>query len=86
MKVKKLDRRMKGFGSFKYKITFRKRSDRAKFIEVRNWCWAQWDSSSEHELWDINVNQHWAWIIDEWETKILLASDKEAQWFTLKWG
>jgi len=86
MKIKKLDRRMKGFGDFKYKITYRKKTERTKFIDARNWCWTQWDSSSEYELWDTSVNQHWSWVIDEWETKILLASDKEAQWFTLKWG
>ncbi len=86
MKLKKLDRRMNGHGDFKYKITYRKGSERLKFIEVRNWCWSQWGPSSEYEFWDEQVNQSWAWIVDEWETKILLATDKEAQWFTLKWG
>lgn len=86
MKLKKLDRRMNGYGDFKYKITYRKRTERLKFIEARNWCWEQWGPSSEYEFWDQSVNPAWCWIVDEWETKILLASDKEGQWYTLKWG
>lgn len=85
MKLKKLDRRMKGYGSFKYKIDYPK-SKTHDFISARNWCWEQWGPSSELELWDESLNPAWCWIISEWEYKILLASDREAQWYILKWG
>jgi hypothetical protein len=86
MKLKKLDRRMNGYGDFKHKVEYRKRIDRAKFIQIRAWCWEQWGPSSEYEFWDSDVNPAWCWIVDEWGMKILLASDKEAQWYILKWG
>jgi hypothetical protein len=86
MKLEKLDRRMKGHGDFKYKIAYRHMAERLKFIEARNWCWEQWGPSSEYVFWDATINPSWCWEINEWETKILLASDKEVQWYILKWG
>lgn len=86
MKLTNIDRRMKGYGDFKYKITYKKRAERLKFVEARNWCWQQWGPSCEFELWDASINPSWCWIIDEWENRILLASEKEGQWYSLKWG
>ena len=77
---------MNGFGDFKYVAKFRKRADREKFIEIRNWCWEQWGPSSELEFWSENVNPAWAWTVSEFEIKIYLDSDKEASWYTLKWS
>lgn len=85
MKIKRLDRRMKGYGDFEYKIEYRKKIDRRDFVEQRNWCWEQWGPSCELENWDLATNPAWCWFNDEWGMKILLASEREATWYTLKW-
>ena len=86
MKLKKLDRRMKGFGDFKYSSKFRRRFDGDRFIEARNWCWETWGPSCELEFWDAGKNPAWTWVFTEFEMKIYLTGDKEASWFTLKWS
>lgn len=86
MKLKKIDRRMNGFGDFQYKVGYLRYHDRYKFIEIRNWCWEQWGPSCEYEFWKLDINPSWCWIIDRNELRILLASTKEAQWYSLKWG
>ncbi len=85
MRLKKLDRRMNGYGNFKYATKFRRRADQDKFIEIRNWCWEQWGPSCELEFWNEQRNPAWAWAMTEFETKIYVASEKEASWFTLRW-
>jgi hypothetical protein len=62
------------------------------FFEVRNWCIQTWSMSCERSIYlDIigadgrQVNTHWCWHTEFGETKIYLASDKEANWFKLKW-
>jgi hypothetical protein len=61
--------------------------------EIRNWCVQTWGSSCELELWMVangttdstNLNQHWCWHTNYDNYKIYLRSDKEANWFKLKW-
>lgn len=77
---------MNGYGDFKYVAKFRKRADKEKFLEIRNWCWEQWGPSSELEFWRESVNPAWAWAISEFEMKLYIDSDKEASWYTLKWS
>ena len=62
------------------------------FIEVRDWCIQTWGMSCERTIYlDIlgaegrQVNTHWSWHTEFGETKIYLSSDKEANWFKLKW-
>lgn len=86
MRLKKLDRRMNGYGDFKYSTKFRRLSQGDLFFEVRNWCWETWGPSCELEFWDVNKNPAWAWAMTEFEIKIYLTGDKEASWFTLKWS
>ena len=85
MKLIKLDRRMKGYGDFKYVAKFRRRSEYQKFKEVRKWCWEQWGISSELELWDEDDNPAWCWGIEDYELRVYIAGDKEAAWYGLKW-
>lgn len=87
MKVKKLDKRMSGYGDFTRFVEFTGK-EFARFIEVRNWCWEQWGPSCEYDFWCRigNRNPAWCWLTDEWRTRIYFASDKEAQWYHLKWG
>ncbi len=78
---------MKGHDEFKRCIEF-SRSEVEKFIEIRNWCWDQWGPGCEIDnFYKIqNPNKSWCWLIDEWRTRIYFASDKEVQWFHLKWN
>lgn len=85
MKVKKIDKRMNGYGDFARFVDF---YNFEKFIEVRNWCWETWGPSCELEIWKKyhNKNPAWAWMFDEYRTRIYFASDSEAQWYYLRWG
>lgn len=87
MKVKKLDRRMSGHGDFARCVDFSGK-EYSRFIEIRNWCWDQWGPSCEYNFWCriSNPNPAWCWLTDEWRTRIYFTSDKEAQWYHLKWG
>jgi len=86
MKASKLDRRHTGYGDFKYSITFRG-IETGKFCEIRNWCWEQWGPSAEIDNREklVNPNLSWAWISDEYRMRIYIATDKEYQWYLLKW-
>jgi hypothetical protein len=84
----KLDKRFKGFGDFKYTVDFNWRQA-SEFCELRNWCWDQWGPSSEIVNWEKSkdfVSKSWCWDPSEYKNRVYLASDKEYQWFLLKWG
>ena len=62
------------------------------FQEIRDWCIQTWGMSCEREHYlqlvvdNINdVNTHWCWHTEFYDTKIYLRTDKEANWFKLKW-
>lgn len=82
--MRKLDRRMNGHGSYEKFVEFGKHNF-DNFIEIRNWCWEQWGPSCELEFFK-NRNPSWCWLVDEWRIRIYLGSNKEVQWFLLKWG
>jgi hypothetical protein len=86
MKKSKLDRRHLGYGDFKYAINFRT-IELNKFCSIRNWCWSQWGPSAEVEyLIKLNgENPGWSWVSDQWRMRIYFATDKEYQWYLLKW-
>jgi hypothetical protein len=86
LKLKKLDARMSGHGSFTHFMEY-KFNDSAKFINCRNWCWQQWGPSCELEFWFKNkdtANQHWCWMMDQWRVRVYFKTEAEAQWFGLK--
>ena len=62
-----------------------------KFQDVRNWCIETWGMSCEREHYlhlladDVEVNTHWCWHSEFYDIKIYLRTDKEANWFKLKW-
>jgi hypothetical protein len=87
MKRGKLDARYSGFGEFKYYAGYRN-SEVDKFCAVRAWCWENWGPSCEMENYGkvSNPNINWCWISDQWKQRIYFASDKEYQWFLLKYG
>lgn len=87
MKLKKLDARNKGYGQFVYMVSFHCLRDKQKFCEVRNWCWQQWGTSCELDLYSAvtNKSESWSWLVDEYRMNIYLTTDKEYQWFLLRW-
>jgi hypothetical protein len=70
---------------------FRKSQKIVKFQEVRDWCIQTWGMSCEREHYlqlsadEFNTNTHWCWHTEYYDTKIYLRTDKEANWFKLKW-
>jgi hypothetical protein len=81
---KKLDRRMKGYGEFKYTAQFTLR-EKDQFCDMREWCWNQWGASCEFDFWSNTKNPTWCWISDQYRIQLYFSSDKEYQWFLLKW-
>ena len=62
------------------------------FNEVRAWCIQTWGMSCERSSYleiaktdASNLNTHWAWHTEFGETKIYMTTDKEVNWFKLKW-
>jgi hypothetical protein len=82
----KLDARFKGYDNFKYYTGFRY-NEMPKFDEIRQWCWEQFGPSCEitihHKI--PTANHTWCWILDDYRARIYFATDKEYQWFLLKW-
>jgi hypothetical protein len=62
-----------------------------QFQEVRDWCIQTWGMSCEREQYlqlqvnEFDVNTHWCWHTEFHDTKIYLRTDKEANWFKIKW-
>lgn len=58
---------------------------------IREWCWQTYGPSCELELWlkvpdtTPGKNIHWCWHTNFNNFKIYLRTDKEANWFKLKW-
>lgn len=89
MKLIKLDRRMNGYGDFKYmcKKMTGIHYELDDFFAIRNWCWETWGPSYELNFYKKNItkNPAWCWHVFEYEARIYLAGDEEANWFMLKW-
>jgi hypothetical protein len=87
MKLKKIDRRMNGYGMFKYCVNFNYVTLQ-NFCDIRKWCSEQWGPSDDLEFIEKikNPNMAWCWVNDQYTMRIYIATDKEAQWFLLKWG
>lgn len=83
MKTFKLDKRYNGHKVFTYGIQFY-RNELDKFIEVRNWCWHNWGPGAEIEHHALQPNV-WSWECSQFNKRIYLQTDKEYNWFTLKW-
>jgi hypothetical protein len=86
MNLKKLDRRNKGYDNFKYMAIFNHK-EKEKFCQIRNWCWEQWGAGCEIDFFHTVTSRsnEWSWLIDEFRMNIYIATDKEYQWFLLKW-
>lgn len=90
MKINKVDGRYKGHGNFKYVASF-STSEISKFCEVRAWVWDQWGASCEIDYLKYSgkpFNTKWAWASNEEARRfrIYIATEKEYQWFLLRWS
>lgn len=92
MRIRKLDKRMTGYGYFKYGVDFSWAWQGARFDQARRWCWETFGPSVEidiwHELEDIKEprNERWCWDRNQYRTMIYLKSDAERNWFVMTWG
>jgi hypothetical protein len=99
LKIKKTDRRFKGYPEWKYYVDlnprkFKNETDTDNFFAVREWCWTTWGASKEVDRWfthyldttgQVSQNQNWCWHLDDYTARIYLKDAKQADWFTLKW-
>jgi len=98
VKIRKTDKRHTGHGVFLFVAEVEwpglgRRTERMQgFIELRQWCWETLGMSCEREHWfelykqNCAVpNERWCWHTDFGNFKIYLRSEKEANWFKLKW-
>ena len=95
--IKKTDKRHTGSTIFEYVVDVqnpgmgRRRERIQQFLEVREWCWNTLGASSEREHWlelyqtNQQSNERWCWHTDFGNFKIYLRTEKEANWFKLKW-
>jgi hypothetical protein len=81
---KELDRRFTGGRQFMYCLDFFGQDKGKHFCEVRNWFWATFGPSSEL-IFYVDSDQVWAWITDSYRTRIYIRSDKELEWYKLRW-
>jgi hypothetical protein len=87
MRYREIDRRHHGYGFFKYAVDF-SYLELIKYCEMREWCWSQWGASSELDIWEktqTRLSTNWCWLKEKGIVRIYLFSDKEYQWFLLKW-
>ena len=95
--VKQTDGRFKGSRYFKYYVDLEcqyAETNEKNFFAVREWCWETYGPSKEIDSWlrdknkssdIISQNQKWCWHNDAYTARIYLRTNKEADWFTLKW-
>lgn len=92
--ITKLDRRHKGQAQFRFYITpvwSSTLADKIQFFEWRKWCWETWGPGMEREqAIYFGSNQYqigrWAWHTEDGAKRLYFATDKELNWFNLKWS
>jgi hypothetical protein len=92
--VTKLDRRHKAFNQFTHYIApvwSSQLADKIRFFEWRKWCWETWGPALERDVaMDIGSNHYlvgrWAWHTEDGHRRLYFATEKELNWFVLKWG
>ena len=82
--LKDLDRRYTGGAQFNYCLDFYGKDKGKHFCDVRNWFWQTYGPSSELIFYR-DSQQVWAWITDGYRTRIYIKSNKELEWYRLRW-
>lgn len=99
--IKRTDKRMNGHEFWEYVaqserttyVGYKGVGERMVTLNaVREWCWATYGPSCELTHWmSIRANgftvpnEHWCWHTEYDNFKIYLRTEKEANWFKLKW-
>ncbi len=83
-RLKRLDRRFAGGAEFDYCLDFFGHDKGKYFCEMRNWFWETFGPSSEL-IFYADSDQVWAWITDGHRTRIYIKSNKELEWYKLRW-
>jgi len=87
IKIVKLDRRFTGGRAFKYAIEFtHPYKDGELFCDAREWCWTTWGPGRELKFVNTNSAFKWAFMTDNYRTRIYLCDKKEVEWFILRWS
>jgi hypothetical protein len=86
MKTIKLDARYNGFTRFRYMAKC-DHTEQELFCQIRQWCWEQWGPSCEQSLISFLEEKptKWSWDSEHGNLRVLMATEKEYQWFLLKW-
>jgi hypothetical protein len=92
--VTKLDRRHKGrhqFSHYIMPIWSSRLEDKLQFFEWRKWCWETWGPGLEREIAiEYGSNYYptcrWAWHTEDGAKRLYFQSQKELNWFLLKWS
>jgi hypothetical protein len=94
-RVSPLDRRHKGhkyFSHYVMPIWTMHLEDKLRYFEWRNWCWDTWGPGLERDMavewnskaWGDEVK--WAWHTDDGAKRLYFATEKELNWFNLRWA
>lgn len=93
--VTRTDRRHKACAQFAFYIQpvwSSSLADKLQFFEWRNWCWATWGPGLERDVVlevgrgvGIGHGPKWCWHLDKYGRRLYFATDKELNWFKLKW-
>lgn len=83
-KVKTIDGRFAGGKKYKYCVEFFGKTKQDDFCNAREWCWETWGASSELVFIE-RTNENWAWISDNYRTRIYLKTEVELNWYKLRW-
>ena len=94
IELTRLDRRMNGYGNFKFVVDYRYgKSNAYTFLQVRLWCTETFGASVELDAWEEYPdlrNQFWSWergtYAKTYRCRIFLKDDKAASIFSLKWS
>ena len=81
---KLLDGRYTGNELFQYRIDFNY-IQREQFKQIRNWCWETFGPSCELHFLAVDEIKVWAWTTDSYRVRLYLKSDKEVNWYKLRW-
>jgi hypothetical protein len=92
--VTKMDRRHTGSSVFTHYITpiFQSTlADKLQFLAWRKWCWETFGMGME-STWAMELGSdnyeitRWAWMTEHKLKRIYFRSEKELNWFMLKWS
>lgn len=92
--VTRLDRRHKAYNQFTHYISpvwSSQLADKIRYFEWRKWCWETWGPGMEREIAiDFGSNHYtigrWAWHTEDGQRRLYFATEKELNWFVLKWS